>query len=91
MHFPISMRDGLKTIERLNISVEEISSDTIYVSFTIDDKELLEKIFENINRNISFGICENCSKIYIVNSTTHRICWRCRKKDKEQGSGNIEI
>ena len=85
------MRGGLNTTERLEIQVEEIASDIFYVSFTIEDKELLEKIFENMNRNISFGICKNCQKIFIVNSTTHKICWRCRDKDKAQGSGNIEL
>lgn len=63
----------------------------VFITIEVENDGLAEKILENIKRNISINTCKNCGKRMIVNSATHVICWRCRNKDKTQGSGNIEI
>lgn len=45
--------------------------------FISEDQELAEKLIEKI-QEIEFDHCENCGRLFISNSPTHRICWRCR-------------
>jgi len=67
----------------LDISINEVSSSSVYVSFIVSDLELANKIVENMNRNIHLIPCKNCTKLMIDNSPTHKICWRCRNKDRK--------
>lgn len=78
------------TKNRLGIIFKK-SKDEMIISFKLPfDKELAEKVIENINRNLSFAICKNCTKLFIVNSPTHEICFRCRRKDREN-PGPLEL
>lgn len=63
----------------------------VFITIEVENDGLAEKILENIRRNISINRCKNCGKRMIVNSATHEICWRCRDKDRHQGSGNVEL
>jgi len=53
------------------------------------DEGLIQKIVENIKKNCGLGYCKNCTEVMIVNSSTHKICWRCRERDATIAGGSI--
>lgn len=68
---------------KLEIEVQHVPTSSVQITIFIDDVELGQKILENIKKNIWLIPCKNCLKLFIVNSATHVICWRCRNKDRE--------
>mgnify|MGYP000277109386 CR=1 FL=1 len=67
------------------IDQEDFSLEIGGKNFIIDEA-LTYKIIENIKKNVWLKLCKNCEKPFIRNSSTHKICWRCKGK-----SGDVEL